>query len=145
MLGYVKFEVLKVVPLKITVFWDTPVCSLVDVYRRFEETYCLNFENRKVSRASNKQSKAVALLLLAQLNFDPEEGGSSSSEKIVNFHQNTRCHILLQVKLFLMGLVNALLLFKPKVKDKPYRLYACPEIEKEREKDREFSKEKKRA
>jgi hypothetical protein len=95
MLGYAKFEVLKVVPLNITIFWDTPVCSLVDVYRRFGETYCLHHKGRKVNRASNKQSRVVALLLLAQLNFDPEERGSSSSEKMVNFHQTTRRHILL--------------------------------------------------
>jgi hypothetical protein len=90
-----KFDVLTLVHLKITIFWNALVCSLVEVYRRFGETYCLHLQGRKASRASNKHSRAVALLLLAQLNFYPEEGRSSSSENTVNFYQTTRRHILL--------------------------------------------------
>jgi hypothetical protein len=36
-----RFEVLTVASMKMTVFWGVTPCSLVDVYRRFKDYYCL--------------------------------------------------------------------------------------------------------
>jgi hypothetical protein len=38
---WVRFQVLTVVGLKMTVFWDIVLCSLVEVYRCFRGVCCL--------------------------------------------------------------------------------------------------------
>jgi hypothetical protein len=40
----VRFQVLTAANMKMTVFWDVAPCSLVEVYRRFRGTYCLNHQ-----------------------------------------------------------------------------------------------------
>jgi hypothetical protein len=36
----VRFQVLMVVSMKITVFWDVALCSLVEVYKHFRDACC---------------------------------------------------------------------------------------------------------
>jgi hypothetical protein len=48
----VKFEILAAVITKSTVFWNVMPCSLVDVYRRFEGTYCLQIQGRTSNQAN---------------------------------------------------------------------------------------------
>jgi hypothetical protein len=62
---YVRFQVLTAASVKMTVFWDVTLCSLVEVYRRFRAACCL---------------PAIALTM--------EE--ACSSETSVNFYQTTR-------------------------------------------------------
>jgi hypothetical protein len=38
-----------IVTMKNTTFWEMTLCSLVDVYRRFKEMYCLHLLNTRVS------------------------------------------------------------------------------------------------
>jgi hypothetical protein len=51
----VGFEVLTVVVMKSTIFWDITPCSPLSVNRRFGGTYCLHLQDRK-----NKLSKKPA-------------------------------------------------------------------------------------
>jgi hypothetical protein len=44
-----RFEVLTVVTMKITVFWDVTPCRLVDCYRRFGDSSALNLEAARSS------------------------------------------------------------------------------------------------
>jgi hypothetical protein len=63
------FEVLEVVTMKSTIFWDVTACSLVEVCKRFRGKYCVH----RVSQASNKHTEPLILCLL----FNPEDGRST--------------------------------------------------------------------
>jgi hypothetical protein len=41
----VKFQVLTVASLEMTVFWDVAPCSLIEIDRRFGRAYCLHHED----------------------------------------------------------------------------------------------------
>jgi hypothetical protein len=55
-----RFEVLTVVAIKNTVFWNVMPCSLVEVYQLISGTYCLHLQGRRVSHAGNRE-KMVAV------------------------------------------------------------------------------------
>jgi hypothetical protein len=54
--------------MKMTVFWDAVLCSLVEVYQRFRDAYCLHHQDDE-----NNNLEAV-----------------STSETSVNFYETTR-------------------------------------------------------
>jgi hypothetical protein len=80
-LSLVRFEVLTVVVIKSTIFWDITPCSPLRVNRRFGGTYRLHLQCRKTSRAWNQsESRWQAELcfhagFLLGLFFDPEDRG----------------------------------------------------------------------
>jgi hypothetical protein len=45
----VGFEVLTVVVMKSTIFWDITPCSLLRINRCFGGTYCLQLQGQKIS------------------------------------------------------------------------------------------------
>jgi hypothetical protein len=63
-----RLEVLRVVTVRSTVFWDTGLCSLVEVYKYFGGTHCLYFQGRRITYSA---------CCLVDLLFNPEDGGSS--------------------------------------------------------------------
>jgi hypothetical protein len=67
----VGFEVLTVVVMKSTIFWDITPCSPLSVNRRFEGTYRHHLQGRKISWARNQRESRWQ----AELCFDPEDGG----------------------------------------------------------------------
>jgi hypothetical protein len=71
----VGFVVLLVVTTNITVFWYLLLCNLVEIYRRFEGTYCFNFQGRVINQASIKRFFCLVLVSLRDLLFHLEEGG----------------------------------------------------------------------
>jgi hypothetical protein len=58
----VGFEVLTVVVMKSTIFWDTMPCSALKINGRFGGTYRLHLQGRRISPARNLQSSACHLL-----------------------------------------------------------------------------------
>lgn len=62
------------VPSHTTVFWNVTPRGLVDFYRRFGRTFCVQLEGRKVSRTGDWQAAA----------------GDTTA---VNYLQTARCHI----------------------------------------------------
>jgi hypothetical protein len=52
---HVGFEVLTVVVMKSSVFWDITTCSPLKVNQRFGETCCLHLQGWRVSQATNQQ------------------------------------------------------------------------------------------
>jgi hypothetical protein len=60
---YVGFEVLTVVVMKGTIFWDIMLCSALKVNRRFGGTYCLDLQGRRISRARNQKQSSTCHLL----------------------------------------------------------------------------------
>jgi hypothetical protein len=54
-----RLEVLMVVFVKGTVFWDV-TCSLVEVYPHFRVTYCLHLKSQRVGQSSSKESTPLA-------------------------------------------------------------------------------------
>jgi hypothetical protein len=69
----VGFEVLTVVVMKSTIFWDIKLCSLLKVNRRFGGTYRLHLQGRRISSVVLSTSFDAGFLL--GLFFDPEDGG----------------------------------------------------------------------
>jgi hypothetical protein len=67
------------VSMKSTSLWDVTPCSLVEVYRRFLETYeyCLHFQGRRVGQVRSKQQAGECLLVASD----------SSSEMSAKFRQ----------------------------------------------------------
>jgi hypothetical protein len=51
---FVGFEVLTVVVMNSTVFWDILPCSPLKVNRRFGRIYRLHIQGRRISRARNQ-------------------------------------------------------------------------------------------
>jgi hypothetical protein len=63
---YVGFEVLTVVVMKSTIFWDITPCSPLKVNWRFGETHCLQLQGRILSQARNQgESLAPAFTLVS--------------------------------------------------------------------------------
>jgi hypothetical protein len=42
--------------VKSTIFWGVAPCSLVEIYRRFEETHCLHLPSRRVNQRTKRQT-----------------------------------------------------------------------------------------
>jgi hypothetical protein len=62
---------------KSSVFWDTKPHSPLKVNQDFQETYILQFESQKMSRARNKRERtwrAEQAGFFFYLLFDPEDG-----------------------------------------------------------------------
>jgi hypothetical protein len=51
--GFVGFEVLTVVVMKIAILWRVTPCSPLNVNRRFWGTHCLHLQDRRISRERN--------------------------------------------------------------------------------------------
>jgi hypothetical protein len=73
------FEVLTVVVMKITVFWDITPCSPLKFNRRFGRTYHLHLQGRKISQ----QETSVKA---GDLFFDPEDGGDVPPKRRLTFN-----------------------------------------------------------
>jgi hypothetical protein len=50
----VRFQVLTAASMKMTVFWDVTLCSLVEVYRRFRGACCLNHQGDECHSVSSR-------------------------------------------------------------------------------------------
>jgi short-subunit dehydrogenase len=55
-----KSEVLTMVTMNVTAFWDLTLCSLVG-YLRFAGTYCLHLQGSRVSQASRNTTCSLIL------------------------------------------------------------------------------------
>jgi hypothetical protein len=58
------FEVLTVVIMKSTIFWDVMPYSKLEVHKWFGEIYCLHLKDQRVNQASNKQAASSLNFLL---------------------------------------------------------------------------------
>jgi hypothetical protein len=67
-----EFQVLTVVSMKITVFWDVAPCSLVEVYRYFRGACCLHHQGALIMEAAIKSEKSVNFYQTAWRNI-PED------------------------------------------------------------------------
>jgi hypothetical protein len=79
----VRFQVLTVVSVKRTLFWEVTQCNPVDVHRRFGRRYCLYIQARRVSQATSKNKAAN----------DVNVEVLRSSETSVKLYRTTRRHI----------------------------------------------------
>jgi hypothetical protein len=77
-------------PFTLKIFWDDTSYSLIEIYRRFGETYCLYLHSQKVSHVNQKESDGKHSLGLL---FDPEMETVPSSVTLANFSETTRRHI----------------------------------------------------
>jgi hypothetical protein len=48
--------------MKMTVFWYVAPCSLVEIYRRFRDAYCLHHQDDKLS-GHDETSGLIALMM----------------------------------------------------------------------------------
>jgi hypothetical protein len=65
---------------KSIIFWDVTSCSLAEVYRTFEVTYCFHLQGQRISRAIKAgphQAGSHSASWLLGLLLDPEDGGST--------------------------------------------------------------------
>jgi hypothetical protein len=70
---FLRFEILTVVVMKSTVFWDITPCSPLKVNRHFGGKYRLHIQDRKISSALFATCFHAGLLL--GLFYDREDGG----------------------------------------------------------------------
>jgi hypothetical protein len=61
------FEVLTVVVMKSSIFWDITPCSLLKVNRRFGGTYRLHLQDRRISEARNQYETCSKPMLVSFL------------------------------------------------------------------------------
>jgi hypothetical protein len=66
-----------------TAFSDVLPCSLAQVHRCFQGTYCLHFQGQKVTNPSKQQADICS-----------ENGSRQSYETSVKFYHTAQCHIL---------------------------------------------------
>jgi hypothetical protein len=70
-------ERLTALTVKSTSFWDVTPCSLVEVYRRFREPYCLHIlEGLRLNQLYCSSFCLLPTRYRPGLHFDPEDGGS---------------------------------------------------------------------
>jgi hypothetical protein len=67
---YVGFEVLSVVVMKSSIFWDVTLCTLLKVNWRFGGTCCLHLQDQRISQARNWREAGSKHGLF----FGPEDG-----------------------------------------------------------------------
>jgi hypothetical protein len=75
--SYVRFEILKAVVMKSSIFWDITPCSPLKTNRRFRGTCRLHLQGR-ISRARNQRALLATCFhagFLSGLFFNPEDGG----------------------------------------------------------------------
>jgi hypothetical protein len=72
---WMRFEVLTVVAMRTTSFWNVTQQSLVEVYWRFRGTCCLHLQGSNVSHAIRIRLTLLAAFVFSLL-FSPEAGGS---------------------------------------------------------------------
>jgi hypothetical protein len=73
-------ELPSAVTMKNVIFCYMTQCILVDVYQRFEGTYCLHLQGRRTSRISKQSSSKQACCFLSSMLFlllHREDGGST--------------------------------------------------------------------
>jgi hypothetical protein len=86
-------------------FRDIPLCSQVEVYRRFRGTQCLHVQGQRVSQANCEEGRKISacLLLLPDYLFGfsltLKTEAILSSETSENFYRTTRRHIPKEVTL----------------------------------------------
>jgi hypothetical protein len=51
-----RFQVLTAACMKMTIFWDVALCSLVEISRRFESSYCWHYQNSSETSANFYQA-----------------------------------------------------------------------------------------
>jgi hypothetical protein len=66
----------------ITVVWDVRVCSLVDVFRYFRVTYCLQLQGERAD-----------VYCLYGLFFEPEDGNNTLLQSVGDFYHTTWHHV----------------------------------------------------
>jgi hypothetical protein len=49
----VRFQVLMTASMKMAVFWAVASCSLVEVYKRYSDAFCLHFHTMKYTNNNN--------------------------------------------------------------------------------------------
>jgi hypothetical protein len=65
--------------MKSNIFREATPCTLLEVYRRFGETYCLHLQVRRVGCLARFSTMRIETI--------------HSSETLLNFYQTTRRHI----------------------------------------------------
>jgi hypothetical protein len=70
-----QFQVLTVASMKITIFWDVALCSLVEVYQHFRGSYCLHHHRPVVGKDipdymaqhPRRQSSSMKIMLVLRI------------------------------------------------------------------------------
>jgi hypothetical protein len=80
-------EVLTVMVMKISIFWDITPCSPLKVNRLFGGTGLLHLKGRRISQARNQHDAGSRLF------FDPEDGSNMFIRNVSHFKRTTRCYM----------------------------------------------------
>jgi hypothetical protein len=86
----VGFEVLTVVVMKSSIFWDIMLCSWLKVNRHFRGTYRLHLQGQRISWVRNQH--LLSCWFLARLIIRLWRWRRCFSETSVKFQQTTRCY-----------------------------------------------------
>jgi hypothetical protein len=78
------------------IFWGVTPCTLVEVQLCFQETYCLHLQGRRIKQGKRSSSSSLLDVSGCSLGLlsDPEDGGTKSLRKFVNYG-TTECNFAL--------------------------------------------------